>query len=66
MPHATHESDLPIASTASASSAPAVQDTAPYPSTFAEIVELITSGAPIPGIKEVRLTSTVFLPIFLS
>lgn len=29
---------------------------APYPPTFAEIVELITSGAPIPGIKEIPPT----------
>lgn len=26
---------------------------APYPQTFAEIVALITSGAPIPGIQEI-------------
>lgn len=30
--------------------------TAPYPPTFAEIVELITSGKPIPGIKEILPT----------
>jgi hypothetical protein len=29
---------------------------APYPQTFAEIVALITSGAPIPGIKEIPNT----------
>jgi hypothetical protein len=29
---------------------------APYPPTFAEIVELITSGKPIPGIKEIPPT----------
>lgn len=29
---------------------------APYPPTFAEIVELITSGKPIPGIKEIPQT----------
>jgi len=29
------------------------QDGAPYPKSFAEIVELITSGKPIPGIKEI-------------
>lgn len=29
---------------------------APYPQTFAEIVELITSGATIPGIKEIPPT----------
>ena len=28
-------------------------DAAPYPSSFNHIVELITSGAPIPGIKEI-------------
>lgn len=27
---------------------------APYPRSFAEIVELITSGKPIPGIKEIH------------
>jgi hypothetical protein len=29
---------------------------APYPPTFAEIVSLITSGAPIPGIKDIPPT----------
>jgi Family of unknown function (DUF5572) len=29
------------------------QNTAPYPPTFAQIVALITSGQPIPGIKEI-------------
>lgn len=29
---------------------------APYPPTFAEIVDLITSGKPIPGIKEIPPT----------
>lgn len=29
---------------------------APYPPTFAEIVELITSGAPIPGIRDIAPT----------
>lgn len=29
---------------------------APYPPTFADIVELITSGKPIPGIKEIPPT----------
>ncbi|KUJ09115.1 uncharacterized protein LY89DRAFT_724634 [Mollisia scopiformis] len=29
---------------------------APYPRSFAEIVELITSGKPIPGIKEIHTT----------
>ena len=28
--------------------------TAPYPKSFAEIVELITSGKPIPGIREIK------------
>jgi hypothetical protein len=31
----------------------AVQDHTPYPKSFAEIVELITAGKPIPGIKEI-------------
>ena len=30
-----------------------VEATAPYPTSFSQIVELITSGHPIPGIKEV-------------
>ena len=29
---------------------------APYPTSFAHIVELITSGQPIPGIKEIPST----------
>ena len=29
---------------------------APYPTTFAHIVELITTGQPIPGIKEIPNT----------
>jgi hypothetical protein len=33
---------------------------APYPSTFAEIVHLITTGAPIPGIKEIPKTVLPF------
>lgn len=39
---------------------------APYPPTFAEIVELITSGAPIPGIKDIPptlLTSQASKPV---
>lgn len=47
-PHATrlrHEADLP-----------AEPKTAPYPTSFAQIVELITSGAPIPGIREIPNT----------
>lgn len=37
---------------------PAVQDAkaAPYPPTFSDIIALITSGAPIPGIKEIPPT----------
>lgn len=30
-----------------------IEPPAPYPTSFSEIVELITSGEPIPGIKEV-------------
>ncbi|KAA8911770.1 hypothetical protein FN846DRAFT_394616 [Sphaerosporella brunnea] len=30
-----------------------VQDDMPYPKSFAEIVELITTGKPIPGIKDI-------------
>ncbi|RDW88098.1 hypothetical protein BP6252_00130 [Coleophoma cylindrospora] len=46
IPH--HEADLP----------PAAEDpkSAPYPPTFSDIVALITSGAPIPGIKEIPPT----------
>jgi hypothetical protein len=33
--------------------AAAVQDDTPYPKSFAEIVELITTGKPVPGIKEI-------------
>lgn len=29
---------------------------APYPTSFAQIVELITSGQPVPGIKEIAPT----------
>lgn len=39
---------------------------APYPPTFAEIVELITTGAPIPGIKDIPdtlLTSQASKPV---
>jgi Family of unknown function (DUF5572) len=44
------------------------QKTAPYPPTFAQIVALITSNSPIPGIKEIpstvhpELKSTPVLP----
>lgn len=61
--HPTHESDLPpVSSTTSIadpgnSTAPQPTQTnnnqAPYPPTFAQIIELITSGAPIPGIIDV-------------
>lgn len=40
-----HEADLP-----------SDQKSAPYPHTFAEIVALITSGAPIPGIVDIPPT----------
>ena len=33
-----------------------VEPLAPYPISFSQIVELITSGEPIPGIKEVPAT----------
>ena len=33
-----------------------VEPPAPYPISFGQIVELITSGEPIPGIKEVPAT----------
>ncbi|KAI9716876.1 MAG: hypothetical protein M1812_005025 [Candelaria pacifica] len=37
----------------SAGSAVSSDPRAPYPTTFAEIVDLITTGRPIPGIKEI-------------
>jgi hypothetical protein len=43
--HLHHEADLPNP-----------EKGAPYPPTFAEIVELITSGKPIPGIKDIPPT----------
>ena len=43
--HPHHEADLPNP-----------EKGAPYPPTFAEIVELITSGKPIPGIKDIPPT----------
>jgi hypothetical protein len=36
-----------------AAAAAGLQDDTPYPKSFAEIVELITTGKPIPGIKEI-------------
>ena len=36
--------------------ASASEPAAPYPTSFAQIVELITSGQPIPGIKEIPPT----------
>tara|TARA_R110002003_G_scaffold120_1_gene10598 strand:- start:8047 stop:8604 length:558 start_codon:yes stop_codon:yes gene_type:complete len=36
--------------------ADASEPPAPYPTSFAQIVELITSGQPIPGIKEIPTT----------
>ncbi|KAF2145887.1 uncharacterized protein K452DRAFT_324013 [Aplosporella prunicola CBS 121167] len=38
---------------ASATASAAVPPDAPYPTSFAHIVELITTGQPIPGIKEI-------------
>ena len=32
---------------------PAHEDAAPYPTSFSQIVDLITSGQPVPGIKEI-------------
>ena len=37
-------------------SANANEPPAPYPTSFAHIVELITSGKPVPGIKEIPPT----------
>ncbi|KAG9233127.1 hypothetical protein BJ875DRAFT_485424 [Amylocarpus encephaloides] len=48
----THENDLPPASVTNLDDH-TVPEQAPYPSTFAEIVALITSGAEIPGIMEI-------------
>lgn len=60
-PSATAASSPPEPSIFSASSpaegAPASSEpTAPYPTSFAHIVELITTGQPIPGIKEIPNT----------
>jgi hypothetical protein len=46
----------PLPTTSEAADPPAKPDTAPYPPTFAEIVALITSGAPIPGIRDIPNT----------
>jgi hypothetical protein len=43
----------PVSSTPLPFTNPTTQESAPYPPTFAEIVALITSGAEIPGIKDV-------------
>ncbi|RDL38217.1 uncharacterized protein BP5553_02557 [Venustampulla echinocandica] len=53
-PHPHHESDLPPATMSTDTSGS--EKTAPYPPTFAQIVELITTGAPIPGIKDIPPT----------
>jgi hypothetical protein len=37
-------------------SSPPADETPPYPTPFAEIVALITSGRPIPGIKDIPPT----------
>jgi len=47
-PH--HESDLPL------TTSNAGEEPAPYPQTFSQIVALITSGQPIPGIKDIAPT----------
>jgi hypothetical protein len=39
-----------------ASTVPKSEDNPPYPTSFAEVVALITTGAPIPGIKEIPPT----------
>jgi hypothetical protein len=46
-PSNAHTTEIPLSSSSSSK-------TAPYPASFAEIVELITSGKPIPGIKEIK------------
>ncbi|KAB2573024.1 MYB DNA-binding domain protein [Lasiodiplodia theobromae] len=56
---ATFPSAAPTTSTPASAPPPAAsaegeqQGEAPYPTSFAHIVELITSGQPIPGIKEI-------------
>jgi hypothetical protein len=50
--HEASPSTTPVADITSTSD----KGAAPYPPTFAEIVELITSGKPIPGIKEIPPT----------
>lgn len=47
-PHPDHENDLPPATTTADEMAPP-----PYPPSFAEIVALITTGATIPGIRDI-------------
>lgn len=51
-PLAYHQADLPPAAAAT-DAGQSVGDKAPYPQSFAQIVDLITSGQPIPGIKEI-------------
>ncbi|KAF4631786.1 hypothetical protein G7Y89_g6343 [Cudoniella acicularis] len=64
--HPYREADFPPATmSVGSTSAPQAEKQAPYPPTFAEIIELITSGAPIPGIMEIPdtvLTSQATAP----
>ncbi|EPS43005.1 hypothetical protein H072_3004 [Dactylellina haptotyla CBS 200.50] len=49
-------SDTPTDSPPPSLSASGGDDKSPYPTSFAQIVELITSGKPIPGIREIPNT----------
>ncbi|KAF2238450.1 hypothetical protein EV356DRAFT_529427 [Viridothelium virens] len=50
----TNESEIPSTQNAQAPTVSTGQEqSAPYPASFAQVVELISSGQPIPGIKEI-------------
>ncbi|KAF2845380.1 hypothetical protein T440DRAFT_434864 [Plenodomus tracheiphilus IPT5] len=51
----TDDTPVPSVNTAAAP-APASEQPAPYPTSFAHIVELISTGKPVPGIKEIPPT----------
>jgi hypothetical protein len=58
-PHQVQPSEPPSSTTQANESSTAPSEKplqAPYPPTFAEIVQLITTGAPIPGIKDIPPT----------
>ncbi|EON61642.1 hypothetical protein W97_00858 [Coniosporium apollinis CBS 100218] len=51
-----NEPQTSVASSSTSTATTAVEPAAPYPTSFAHIVELITTGQPIPGIKEIPST----------